>query len=227
MQVRTVFYFLIALSVFVIQPADAQFSVGINAGVNRLKLSGDPARGVARFQPDPGFSTALRVDYRFSDAIALSFQPGFSQLRSKYQIMNDSGTSLLDSTLLRLNSFSLPLQVVAWSQNGRFFVTAGMQFDYTLSLKGETVASTLSDQYEARDFYLYAQFGAGFIVPLGKPYLSFELRYSQGILDLTNPLIHQDSFLPRTKITNIGLIVGIQLPLGKYSEQYPVKKKSL
>jgi len=225
MQVRTVALILIAFAAIAVQPLDAQFSVGINAGLHRMKFSGDPARGVGHFQPDPGFSTAVRVDYRISDEIALGLHPGFSQLRSRYQIMNDSGTSLIDSTLLRLNAFSLPLQVIVWSQNGRFFVTAGVQLDHTLGLTGETVTSTLSDQYEVRDFYLSAQFGAGFIVPLGKPYLSFEFRYSQGILDLTNPLVHQDSFLPRTKITNIGLIAGIQLPLGNYSEQYPVKKK--
>ncbi|MCJ7716361.1 MAG: PorT family protein [Anaerolineales bacterium] len=225
MKVRTIPFLLMILALSIAQPLEAQFSIGVNAGVARMKFSGDAVKGLGYFVPDLGFSTAFRVDYRISDAVAISFQPGYSQLRSSYFVMNDSATRAIDSTDLRMNSFSLPLQVIAWSENGRFFVLAGMQFDYTLSFKSETLVSPYSDSYDVRDFNLYAQFGAGFIVPLGKPYLSFELRYSQGILDLTNPLVHQDSFLPRTKITNISFIVGIQWPLGKYLERYPVKKK--
>ena len=206
MQNRIVIIILIVLTMPIVQPLDAQFSLGVNAGVTRMKFSGDATTGLGYFVPDPGFSTALRVDYRISDAVALSFQPGFSQLRSSYFVMNDSATRAIDSTDLRLNSFSLPLHVIAWSENGRFFVLAGMQFDYTLSFKGKALKSPYSpgSSYEVNDYNLYAQFGAGFIVPLGKPYLSFELRYSQGILDLTDPLVHQDSFIPRTKLTNIN-----------------------
>lgn len=226
MKARTLIFFFCVLTLPFIQPLEAQFSIGVNAGVARMKFSGDPARGLGYFRPGPGFSTALRVDYRISDAVALSIQPGFSQLRTSYLVMNDSATQTVDSTELRLNSFSLPLHMLVWSENGRFFVLAGMQFDYILSLKGKTLVSPYSDPYEVRDVYLYAQFGAGLIIPLGKPYLSFELRYSQGILDLTEALVHQDSFLPRTKLTNISFIVGLQWPLGRYSERYPVKKKS-
>lgn len=225
MKVRTIVFLLIVLTLPLVQPLEAQFSLGVNAGVNRMKFSGDAAAGLGYFVPGIGFSSALRVDYRISDAIALSLQPGYSQLRSSYFVMNDSATLAVDSTDLRLNSFSLPLHVIVWSENGRFFVLAGMQFDYTLSLKGQTLVSPYSDAYDVRDYNLYAQFGAGFIVPLGKPYLSFEFRYSQGLLDLSDPLVHQDSFLPRTKLTNINVIVGLQWPLGKYSDRYPVKKK--
>ena len=226
MQGRTIVFFLIILTTAVIQPLEAQFSIGVNAGVTRMKFSGDPVQGLGYFVPDPGFSSALRLDYRISDAVALSLQPGFSQMRSSYFVMNDSATQAIDSTNLRLNSFSLPLHVIAWSENGRFFVLAGMQFDYTLSFKSETLVSPHSTGYEVRDYNIYAQFGAGFMIPLGKPYLSFEIRYSQGLLDLTDPLVHQDSFLPRTKLTNIGFIVGLQFPLGKYSDRYPVKRKN-
>ncbi len=228
MKVRTIVFLLIILTLSIVQPLEAQFSLGVNAGVTRMKFSGDAVAGLGYFKPDLGFASALRVDYRISDAIALSLQPGYSQLRSSYFVMNDSATLVIDSTDLRLNTFSLPLQVIAWSENGRFFVLAGMQFDYNLSFKGEPLKSPFStgDVYEVRDYSIYVQFGAGFIVPLGKPYLSFELRYSQGILDLTESLVHQDSFLPRTKLTNISFIVGIQWPLGRYSERYPIKKKS-
>ena len=226
MKVRTVVFLLIILTLPVVQPLSAQFSLGVNAGVTRMKFSGDAAAGLGYFEPNPGFSTAFRVDYRISDAVALSLQPGYSQLRSSYFVMNDSATRTIDSTDLSLNSFSLPLHMIIWSENGRFYALAGMQLDYTLSLKGKALVSPYSTSYEVRDYHIYAQFGAGFIVPIGKPYLNFEIRYSQGLLDLSEPLVHQDSFLPRTKLTNISILIGLQYPLGKYSERYPVKRKN-
>ncbi len=140
--------------------------------------------------------------------------------------MNDSGTAAVDSTNLTVNSFSLPLHAIVWSENGRFFVLAGIQMDYTLSFKSRVLLTPYSESYEIRDFNLYAQFGAGFIVPLGKPYLSFELRYSQGLLDLNGEFFQSDSYLPRTKLTNISFVVGLQFPLGAYSDKYQVKRKA-
>lgn len=231
MQSRIYILLLIILTVSIIQPLEAQLSVGVNAGVTRMKFSGDATSGYGHFQPGPGFSAAFRTDYRFSDAVAISFQPGYSTLRSSYQVMNDSGTAVVDSTQMTLQSFSLPLHAVIWSENGRFFVLAGMQFDYTLDFKSEVLISPLSSSspssvYNMRDYNLYMQFGAGFIIPLGKPYLSFELRYSQGLLDLTTPLVQTDTFLQRTKLTNISFVVGLQLPLGSYSEKYQIKRRA-
>jgi hypothetical protein len=227
---RIKFIILIILTVPIVQPSKAQFSLGLNAGVTRMKFSGDPVNGYGFFNPAPGMSSAFRMDYRFSDAASISLQPGYSVLRSKYKVMNDSGTAAVDSTILTMKSFSLPLHVVVWSENGRFYALAGMQLDYTLSFNGEPpvtpyFSNYTSTSYEVKDYHLYFQFGAGFIVHLGKPYLSFEFRYSQGLQDITNALIHKDSFLPRTKLTNTYFIVGLQLPLGTYSEKYKVKRK--
>jgi hypothetical protein len=230
MRLKIVFlFFILALST-ISASVEAQFSIGANAGVTRLKLSGDPVNGSGFFKPAPGVSSSIRLDYRFSEAVSISLQPGYSTLRSKYQVMNDSGTAAIDSTILTLKTFSLPLHALVWSENGRFYVLAGMQWDYTLSFNGETPVSPYSSSYtttsyEVRDHYIYVQFGAGFIVPLGKPYLSFEFRYSQGLQDLTNTLFHHDSFLPRTKLTHTSFIVGLQIPLGSYSEKYKLEKK--
>ena len=224
MRIRLIIILVAIFSVSFALQLDAQVSLGVNAGITRMKFSGDPPDGIGYFAPKPGFSSSLRLDYRFSDAVALSIQPGFSVLRSKYVVMNDSGTAAVDSTHFTLNSFSLPLHAVIWSENGRFYVLAGFEFDYTLDFKGETLISPVSLQDEVTDFNIYAQFGAGFIIPLGRPYLSFEIRYSQGLVDFNKALVHQDSFLPRTKLTNLSFLVGLQVPLGN-TEIYQVKKK--
>ena len=141
MKVRILVFFIALLTLSIVQPLHAQFSIGVNAGLTRMKFSGDATAGLGYFVPEPGFSAALRVDYRINDAIALSFQPGYSLLRSNYKVRNDSGTQVIDSTRLHLNTFSLPLHLIVWSENGRFYALAGMQLDYNLALNGETLIS--------------------------------------------------------------------------------------
>jgi hypothetical protein len=221
---------LIISSIALVGPLQAQFSLGVNTGFIRTKLSGDPTKWFGKFYPEPGFSAGARLDYRFSDAVALSIQPGLNSLNSRYKIMNDSGTAAIDSSRIQMTSLSLPLHVVVWSENGRFFALAGMQLDYIYRFKTESLLSpnstpTLS-KYDVKDFQLYMQFGAGFIVPLGTPYLTFELRYSQGIYNLGKEIVQEDSFLERTKLTNISFVVGLQVPLGDYSARYPINRKS-
>jgi len=57
-----------------------------------MKLSGDSPDGIGVFSPQIGYSSSLRFDYRFNDAFALSIHPGYSLLRSKYSVLNDSAT---------------------------------------------------------------------------------------------------------------------------------------
>ena len=223
MRFRFIIFLVAVFSAFFSSPTDAQFSVGINAGVTRMKFSGDPPDGIGFFVPKPGASSGLRLEYRFNDAFALSIQPGISRLRSNYKVMNDSGTAVVDSTQFTLNSFSLPVHAVVWSENGRFYIIAGFEFDYTLDFKGDVLISQTSITYEVADYNIYAQFGAGFIIPLGKPFLSFELRYSQGLVNFSDALVHQDSFFPRTKLTNTNFLLGFHLPLGK-SDVYKLRK---
>jgi len=216
---------LLLLLAFVATPQYAQIALGVNAGITSLKFSGDSPDGIGSFVSQPGFSSGLRFDYRFNDALAVSMQPGFSYLRSKYVVLNDSGTSVIDSTYFTYNGISVPLHALAWSKNGRFYVLAGIEFSYILKFEQE-VANSISISSTTPEVKLYnfsVQFGAGFIIPLGKPYLSFEIRYSQGFTDFNQFMGQLGTYLPRTKLTNINYVVGIQVPLGN-TDVYQVKK---
>ena len=218
---RCILLFVLA---FMAMPQHAQIALGVNAGITRMKFSGDSPSGIGFFVPKPGFSSGLRFDYRFNDAIAVSIQPGISIQKSKYSVLNDSGTAVIDSTYFTGNFISLPLHAIVWSKNGRFYVLAGFELSYTINFKGDPIVLPTITEYNVEKYNIYAQFGAGFIIPLGKPYLSFELRYSQGLVDFNQILVHQGTDLPRTKLTNINFVVGLQVPLGN-ADVYQVKKK--
>ncbi len=218
---------LICLLLLIALPQQAQISLGINAGVTRMKFSGDPPDGIGYFSPQAGYSSALQMGYRFQNGLALNVQPGFSVLRSKYSFWNDSATRIIDSTYFKFKTFSLPLQAVVWAPGGRFYVLAGFELLYTLDFDGKVSTSpipTSSGIYKVSEYNFFAQFGAGFIIPIGRPFLNFELRYSQGLNDMSTPLIHANTELPRTKLTNINLHIGFHIPLGN-PEVFSVIKK--
>jgi hypothetical protein len=191
-----------------------------------MDFFGDPPKGIGFFSPRPGFSSGLQFEYRFNDAVSLSLTPGYSILNSKYSVLNDSATRVVDSTYLSSENLSLPLHIRVWSKNGRFYVLAGVEMTYTYNFTGRVLMSPVQQSnvtYEVTDLLFYAHFGAGFIVPLGKPYLSFEFRYSQGLNDLTAALVNQGSWLPRTKLVNTHFLLGFHYPIGK-SNPYKLRK---
>ena len=204
----------------------AQLSLGLNGGLTRTDFSGDPPKGFGVFGPRSGWSAGLHAEYRLSDAVSLSLNPGYSVLKSKYSILNDSATKVIDSTYLTYKAVSIPLHVRIWSENGRFFVLAGVEMAYSIDFSGKILISPSiqnSSSYNVEDLLFYAHFGGGFIIPLGKPYLSFEFRYSQGLNDLTAPLFQQGSWLPRTKLVNTHFLLGFHYPIGS-SNPYKLLK---
>ncbi|MCK5766145.1 MAG: hypothetical protein KAH26_09170, partial [Bacteroidales bacterium] len=57
-----------------------------------------------------------------------------------------------------------------------------------------------------------AHFGAGIRIPVGLPRLFVELRYSQGLVNLTDEPIEK-SYVPRVKTSGFKVLAGIEIPL--------------
>jgi len=164
----------------------------------------------------------LRLDYRFNQAVAISLQPGYVNKGSNF-VKVDSNNKVLDSLQYVIGAFALPINAVIWSKNGRFFVSTGLQFDYHLKAKAKYEDGSTDVMSEIKQYYIYAQFGGGFMISLGSSYLLFELRYSQGLFDINNQLVHEEDYLPRTKLTGLNLMAGFHIPLGKESH-YKIHK---
>ncbi len=60
---------LLILLTFMVTPQHAQIALGVNAGITRMKFSGDPTSAIGFFIPRPGYSSGFRFDYRINDAI--------------------------------------------------------------------------------------------------------------------------------------------------------------
>jgi hypothetical protein len=164
----------------------------------------------------------LRLDYRFNQAVAISLQPGYINQGANF-VKVDSNNNVSDSLQYKLGVLALPIHAVVWSKNGRFFVSAGLEFDYYLTANAKHKDGSTDIKSELRSYYIFAQFGGGFMISLGSSYLLFEMRYSQGLIDINNPLVHDERYLPRTKLTGLYFMAGFNIPLGKESH-YKIRK---
>jgi hypothetical protein len=196
-----------------VSPTNAQVSLGVTGGITRLNFSGDgPSNG--SFDPILGPMAGLSLQYRFSQAMGLRLDAGYLNQRSNF-VKVDSNNKVTDSLTFTFDVLTFPLNVMIWTESGRFFVTAGLGLSYFMDARALYPEGTKDISSEMHKFNYYATFGAGFLISLGRPYILIEGCYLQGLRDINSSVIHEGDYLPRTKITSINIAVSIYLPLGK------------
>ncbi len=215
-------YLSLALFFFTGMQLCAQLSLGIHTAINRTNFSGDPPSS-AYFEPRMGYHVGIRTDYRFLQSVSVSLQPSFAQAAIKYVVADSLDER--DSMMINMTAISLPVQAVIWSENGRFFVTGGFKIGYNHKFIAEHNSTEIDLISEIKKFNLSAQFGAGFFINIGRPYLVFELRYTQGLVDINESIIHGEKYLPRTKLTNMSFQISFQIPVGD-KDSFKIRKKN-
>ena len=163
----------------------------------------------------------LSLQYRFNQAVGLHLDAAYLNQRSNF-VKVDSNNKVTDSLTFTFDVLTFPLNVVIWTESGRFFVTAGLGLNYYIDARAEYPDGTNNISSEIEKVNYFAILGGGFLISLGRPYILIELRYTQGLRDLNGSVVHEDNYLPRTKTTGLGIAVSIYLPLGK-SDHYQVK----
>ena len=187
-----------------------QSYIGIFGGLNHSKLSGDsPSQG--KYKKLVGGNFGALVDVKLSKGLYLSFQPSYSQEGTKVFYTVKGEEEPVDSVKLRLNYFSLPVLLKISSTNERFYALAGVEAAMLINNWVKTV-STEEELTDLAQWNVAAHFGAGINIPLGYPNMFVELRYSQGLLNLTDEPL-SNNIIPRVKTTGLKLLCGIRIPL--------------
>lgn len=193
--------------------SSGQSYVGVFAGLNSSKLNGDVPKK-AKYKSLMGANAGVYIDLKLSKSIWLSLQPSYSQEGTKISYDVSGKEVPVDSIRIRLNYFSLPLFLKISSTNERFYALAGIE---TAMLLNSSVYSHDIEQdvdLSVVEWNLAMHFGAGIRIPIGFPRLIVELRYSQGLVNLTDEPIDK-SYIPRVKTSGYKLLVGIEIPLNK------------
>ncbi|MCD4735500.1 MAG: PorT family protein [Bacteroidales bacterium] len=209
-------YFLILL-LFISLFLTGQSYLGALGGINFSKLSGDVPEKV-RYKSLTGANAGVTFDLPLGKSILLSIQPSFSMEGTKLFYKVDPLLKSVDSVRFRLNYISLPLLLKITSTKERFYAIGGLEAgflaDSFVKVKDKNEKEEINAKIAEPNIVMH--FGIGYRIPLGLPRMFVELRYVQGIINLTNEP-GELNYIPRVKTTGFKILTGIELPLKKSS----------
>lgn len=190
-----------------------QTSLGAFTGFNFGTLSGDaPDRGT--YVSYPGFNAGITLDVPLGSVVKLSLQPSFSQEGTRVFYDKKGELDPFDSVRLRLNYLSVPLMVKVQSSSRHFYAIGGIETGFLMNYRLTSNGEALPNMLFINSVNVAAHFGAGYRIFLGHMDIFLEVRYSQGLLNITDEPV-DESYVPRVKTTGFRALVGIELPLSK------------
>jgi hypothetical protein len=206
---------LAALLAFGATPAHAA-AVGAILGLNRAGISGD-APPDAEYNSKTGLMAGVQAEIGLTQEISLSLQPMY--------VMRGAGLTVADSTAnsgerdleLALEYVAVPVVVKIATASGRTYVTGGVDVAF---LSGATLTDGDLDKDVKTalcDMDLGALLGFGVVFPLGRPRLTVEARYVQGLVNLGGDAegAATPNLPDRFRSTGLQLTAGILIPLGR------------
>ena len=203
------------VSVFLVPPAHSQVNLGAFGGVDMTNLSGD-APSKTKYRSETGFAFGAVGEFKIADDVWLSLQPTWLQRGTKIAFAVEGEDDAVDSLDAAANYLTLPVLLKIVSGPGNTYVSGGLDFGFLLdaTLSSTTDAENISDTFRPID--LSAIFAFGVMLPIGRPRLTMELRYSQSIINAAgseqDPEVY--SLPPRFRWVGLRLFAGFLYPLG-------------
>jgi len=192
----------------------AQVELGAYAGIDNGKLSGDKFSNT-QYKPSKGFLVGLSIDAQISDLISMSIQPGFASTGSRIQVPDTISNEWKDSVTIGVKYFLLPIYVKIQSKSKRLYFSSGLEFGYGLSLTASNENEEVDITDELNKWNLSMVFGIGYKIPIKRSGLYFELRYAQGLVNMTKADPAEDDYIPRVKLSGLKIVTGFQIPVSK------------
>lgn len=206
---RLLIFFLILILATAVSMA--QSHIGLFGGLNLSKLAGDAPKN-AYYSSLAGANLGGFFDVKLTQGIYLGLHPSYSQegTRVFYEVQN--AEEAVDSVKIRLNYFSLPVLLKISSTNKSFYALAGFESGMLLNSSATSADQSGEIDADVAEWNFAIHFGAGIRVPVGKPNLFFEVRYTQGLMNLTDDALSNNT-LPRVKSSGFKLMTGIEVPI--------------
>lgn len=202
--------FLIAGGLF------AQSYIGIFAGLNSGKLSGD-SPGRFKYVNSLNLTFGIEYDLQLKEDVFLSFQTAYVNAGSKLQHPKEIDEEEVweDSISLDFNLVAVPIFLKLISDNKKFQFSGGFEMVFPTKFSADNSSETTDLLDRVNKVNLNMLFGIGYRIPIDNNLLLINLVYSQGLTNLANNLEDPDSILPRIRLTSFRLTVGWFLPMGK------------
>lgn len=198
-----------ALSIGLAEHAQAA-AVGAMLGVGREGISGDAPPSTS-YGPAAGLIAGLQAEVGLRKDFAFSVQPMFIERGTTLTTATVAGETTRD---LKLNYVSVPM-VLKFRTSARTYVSGGLDLGFLQSahLTGEGADDDVKDDFESFD--VGALFGFGVLFPIGRPHLTTELRYVQGLTSLSGDSAVLLNLPDRFHSGGWQLTAGVLFPLGR------------
>lgn len=211
---RPLFILIILLLAINLQ-LQAQFSVGLSGNLSRSSLSGN-APPSTEYTSLIGLGGGLMIDYRATDELTISLQPMFLPKGTTVSYELPSYEEQRDSANIKLNYYTIPIMVKVVASKV-VYVTGGFELDFLQSAKSELIniegENDISDMIKSFD--ISANFGVGFTFNVSPINLFFEIRFSMGLMNVSEISSDEWDIPPEFKNTSTQLLFGIMYPFGK------------
>lgn len=207
--VATSIFWLICLSE---SNLNAQY-LGAYVGVNNGKIVGDLPSNY-NLVGDYSLLGGALFETKIAKDVQISLQPGVIGSRMRLQVPNEEEDALVDSLVYKLLYLDLPIIFKIVSKNEKLYFSSGIILAWKIKMleTGGTEEVDISSQFKTMN--VSVAFAIGYQIPIGRPKLYFEMRYVQGMLNISETDSQQD-LVPRSKIRGVQLSTGILFPLSK------------
>ena len=189
-------------------------SVGALLGLNRCAISGDAPPNTA-YGAGAGLMAGVQGDFALTSDLSLSLQPMFVQRRTTIRAADAEESGDERQLDLDLDYISVPVLVKFGASGGRTYFAGGLDVSFlsSASVSGEGVDEDIKSLLHSTD--VGAVFGFGVVFPMGRPRLTTEIRYVQGLVNLRAAEEGLVQELPeRFHSSGLQLMAGVLFPLG-------------
>lgn len=203
-----------AVSVSTASPARAA-AIGAILGLDRGAISGD-APPNTNYGGGMGWIAGVEVEFPITSDLALSLQPRINHRTTELTSADEESPdeSVAD---LEFDYVSVPLVLKLEAAGGRTYVAGGVDLAFLTSarLTGDGIDEDIESLLHGTD--VGALLGFGVVFPVGTPRITTELRYVQGLVNLSNDSEGATlrNLPDRFHMSGWQLTAGILFPLGK------------
>jgi hypothetical protein len=200
--------------------AAAEVHLGLTGGSFSSRLSGTPPTG-SKFSARAGYALGGIIDFGITSDVRLSIQPTYQTRGANISVVvrdaqGRTTGAQRDSIEIPATYISIPVLFRVVADNGLAYVTGGMEL--ALLQKAEwqpegEAAQDLTDSLRSVD--IAASIGVGIMPRISSFRGLIELRYTQSLRNITEPVPGDTPTYPRMKYSSFQLWFGVLFSLGK------------
>jgi hypothetical protein len=210
------FVVVAALGLAMEVPAAHAGAIGAQLGMDRSGVDGDTPPNSA-YTDKIGLVAGLQGEIHFAHDLLLSLQPSLVQKKSGILIAPSTRGGANTELDLSFDSFSVPVLVKFAKAGGRTYFAGGVSADFLTgaTLSGQGVDRDVKPAFSSTG--VGAVLGFGVVFPAKRASFTTELRFVQGISNMTKGTVAEatGALAPRLHSSGLQLIVGSLLPVGQ------------